>query len=288
MAPRAYWKGYLRLSLVSCPIALFPASSSSDKIRFNQINKNTGNRIRMTKVDAETGDPVDNEDIVKGYKVDADRYVEVTPDELAAVEIESSRIIDIEQFVPRGEIDDLYIADPYYIVPDDDVGAQAFAVIREAINKKGMVALGRIVFSTREHVIGLEPRGKGLFGFTLRYPYEVRKDKDFFEDIPDEKLPKDMVELATHIIEQKAGHFKPEAFDDRYETALRDIIRKKKAGQKIGPTSKHEPAKVINLMDALKRSVQAERGGARRRPAERQKTLKKRSPRNGARTKKAG
>jgi DNA end-binding protein Ku len=288
MAPRAYWKGYLRLSLVSCPIALFPASSSSDKIRFNQINKNTGNRIRMTKVDAQTGDPVANEDIVKGYKVDADRYVEVTPDELAAVEIESSRTIDIEQFVPRGEIDDLYIADPYYVVPDDEVGAQAFAVIREAISKKGMVALGRIVFSTREHVIGLEPRGKGLFGFTLRYPYEVRKDKEFFDDIPDEKIPKDMVGLATHIIEQKAGHFKPEAFDDRYEAALRDIIRKKMSGQKISPAKSREPAKIINLMDALKRSVHAEYGSARRKPAKREKTRKKSPARHGARARKAG
>jgi DNA end-binding protein Ku len=287
MAPRAYWKGYLRLSLVSCPIELYPASSSREKIHFNQINKNTGHRIRMRKVDAETGKDVDNDDIVKGYKVDADQYVEITPDELKAVQIESSRTIDIEQFVPRKEIDDLYLADPYYVVPDGDVGAQAFAVIREAIKKEGMVALGRVVFSTREHVIGLEPRGKGLFAFTLRYPYEVRKDKDFFSDIPDEKTPKEMIDLATHIIEQKAAHFRPEAFEDRYETALRDLIRKKMAGEKIRPAKQKAPSNVINLMDALKRSLGREgRRTGHNRPVRRQSRAGKWHGRS--RAKKAG
>jgi DNA end-binding protein Ku len=289
MAPRAQWKGYLRLSLVSCPIALYPASSSSEKIRFNQINKKTGNRIRMMKVDAETGDQVENDDIIKGYKVDADRYVEITPEELEAVQIESTRTVDIEQFVQRSEIDDLYIADPYYVVPDGKVGAQAFAVIREAINKKGMVALGRVVFSTREHVIGLEPRGKGLFGFTLRYPYEIRKDKDYFDGIPDEKLPKEMIDLATHIIEQKAGHFKPQAFDDRYETALQDIIRKKVAGQPITPAKRRDPGNVVNLMDALRQSIQTDRGsGAKRPPAPSSDRSRKKPPaRSTARRKRA-
>jgi len=258
MAPRAQWKGYLRLSLVSCPIALYPASSSSETIRFNQINKKTGNRIRLMKVDAETGDAVAADDIIKGYKVDNDRYVEITPEELAAIQIESARTIDIDRFVPRSEIDDLYIEDPYYLVPDGKVGAQAFAVIREAIGKQGMVALGRVVFSTREHVIALEPRGKGLFGFTLRYPYEVRKEKDYFDDIPDEKTPKEMIELATHIIAQKSGHFTPEQFDDRYETALRDVIRRKTAGETITATKRKDPSNVINLMDALRQSIAGE------------------------------
>ena len=287
MAPRAYWKGYLRLSLVSCPIELYPASSSREKIHFNQINKNTGHRIRMRKVDAETGKDVDNDDIVKGYKVDADQYVEITPDELKAVQIESSRTIDIEQFVPRKEIDDLYVADPYYVVPDGDVGAQAFAVIREAIKKEGMVALGRVVFSTREHVIGLEPRGKGLFAFTLRYPYEVRKDKDFFGEIPDEKTPKEMIDLATHIIEQKVAHFRPETFEDRYETALSDLIRKKMAGERIRPAKQKAPSNVINLMDALKRSVGREgHRTAHHRPVKRQSRAGKGHGRS--RAKKAG
>ena len=200
------------------------------------------------------------------------------------MQVNSTRTIDIEQFVPRSEIDDLYIPDPYYVVPDGAVGAQAFAVIREAIRNKGMVALGRIVFSTREHVIGLEPRGKGLFGFTLRYPYEIRKDKDYFDDIPDEKTPKEMIELATHIIDQKTGHFKPDAFDDRYETALHDIIRKKSAGQTIMPAKREEPSNVINLMDALRKSVEAERGGG----GHTQRTRKKKPPaRSASRRRKA-
>jgi DNA end-binding protein Ku len=284
MAPRSQWKGYLRFSLVSCPVALFPASSPREKIHFNQINKNTGNRIRMLKVDAETGDEVAKTDIIRGYKVDANKYIEITPDDLEAIQIESTRTADIEEFVPRNEIDDLYIADPYYVVPDGDVGAQAFAVIREAIRTKGMVALGRIVFSTREHVLGLEPRGKGLLGFTLRYPYEIRKDKDYLDDIPDEKTPKEMIDLATHLIEKKTGHFNPDQFDDRYETALRDLIRKKAAGKAITRAEPKQPDNVINLMDALKKSVQAERvDGKRATP-----TRKKPPARSSARRKKAG
>jgi DNA end-binding protein Ku len=178
VAARAYWKGYLKLSLVSCPIALFPATSEREKISFNQINKETGNRIRYKKVDAETGDPVDNADIVKGYEVAKGEYIELQPDEIEAVAIESKRIIDIEEFVPLSEIDELYLRDPYYIVPDGEVGQQAFAVIREAIRKEGMVALGRIVFTNREHVIALEARDQGMMGITLRYPYEVRDEKD--------------------------------------------------------------------------------------------------------------
>jgi DNA end-binding protein Ku len=282
MAPRAQWKGYLRLSLVSCPILVYPASSSREKIRFNQINKHTGHRIRIMRVDAETGDVVGKDDIVKGYKIDKDRYVEITPDELESVQVESTRAIDINQFVPRSEIDDLYIADPYYVVPDGKVGAQAFAVIREAITKKAMVALGRVVFSTREHVIGLEPRGKGLFGFTLRYPYEIHKDEDYFDDVPDEKTPKEMIDLATHIIDRKSGHFRPQDFHDQYENALRDIIRKKATGKTIAPAARKEPSNVINLMDALKKSVQAERtdakgGRQRRNKPERKSPRRKRA-----------
>jgi DNA end-binding protein Ku len=280
MAPHAQWKGYLRLSLVSCPIALFPASSAGEKIHFNQINKNTGHRIRMMRVDAETGEEVDKSDIVKGYKVGKDRYVEITSDELEAVQIESTRTIDIDRFVPRSEIDDLYIEDPYCVVPDGKLGAQAFAVIREAVGKKGMVALGRVVFSTREHVIGLEPRGKGLLGFTLRYPYEIRKERSYFDDIPNEKTPKEMIDLATHIIEQKSGRFEPQDFHDQYESALRDIIRKKMKGQKITPEKLKEPSNVINLMDALKRSVRSQGEGGK------QARSRNKAPKRGAMSRK--
>jgi len=287
VAPRAYWKGYLKLSLVSCPIALFPATSEREKISFHQINKKTGNRIKYRKVDAESGDEVESEDIIKGYEVGKGEYLELDPEELEAVAIESKRVIDIDEFVPKKEIDELYLNNPYYIVPDGEVGTQAFAVIREAIKQEGMVAIGKVVFTSREHIIALEPRGKGLMGVTLRYPYEVRKEQDYFDHIPDEKVPKDMLELATHIVETKAGHFNPEKFDDRYEDALKELLKKKQSGQKIERPTERAPAKVINLMDALRRSVETER----RAPAARQvsdRRAPKKTGRSNARHKKAG
>ena len=290
MAPRAYWKGYLRLSLVSCPIQLFPAASEREKVRFHQLNRDTGNRIRYVKVDADTGDEVAADDIVKGYEVSKGKYIEVEPDELEAVEIDSTRMIDIDQFVPRKEIDDLYMKDPYYIVPDGEVGLQAFAVIRDAIKKQGMVALGRVVFTNREHVISLEPRGKGLMGVTLRYPYEVRDEKDYFDDIPNESVPKDMLELATHIVQTKAGHFKPDKFEDHYENALRNLIKRKQEGKPIERPKEHEPAKVIDLMEALRKSAgketPARRAQARSTTLHRRTT--KKSTRSSARHRKAG
>jgi len=288
MAPRAYWKGYLRLSLVSCPIQLFPATSEREKVRFHQLNRATGNRIRYMKVDAESGDEVTSDDIVKGYEVSKGNYIEMEPDELDAVEIESTRMIDIDQFVPGKEIDELYLKDPYYIVPDGDVGAQAFAVIREAIKKEGMVALGRVVFTNREHVIALEPRGNGLMGVTLRYPYEVRDEKDYFDDIPNESVPKDMLELATHIVQSKAGHFKPDKFEDHYETALRDLIKRKQDGKPIEKAKEREPAKVIDLMEALRKSARKDAPARRssRRTTAHRRTAKKAS-RSTARHRKA-
>src|SRR5690242_19054315 len=223
MAPRAYWKGFLRLSLVTCPIALYPATSDREKIKFHQINRKTGNRIRYVKVDAETGKELDNDQIVKGYELSKGKYVEVEPEELEAVALESKHTIDIDEFLPREEIDELYLQNPYYIVPTDEGGAQAFAVIREVIEKKGLVALGRVVFTSREHVIALEARGKGIMGVTLRYPYEVRDEKDYFDDIPGERVTKDMLELAAHIIKTKRGHFHPDKFEDQYEDALKEL-----------------------------------------------------------------
>src|SRR5256884_4497479 len=268
VAPRAYWKGYLKLSLVSCPVALFPASSEREKISFHQINKKTGNRIRYRKVDAETGDEVDSSDIVKGYEVGKGQYIEIEPEELEAIAIESKRTIEIDEFVPKKEIDELYLNNPYYLVPDGEVGQQAFAVIREAIRKEGMVALGRVVFTSREHVMALEPRGKGLLGVTLRYPYEIRKEEQYFDEVEDEKIPKDMLELATHIVETKSGHFNPDKFEDHYENALKELLKKKQAGEKIEAPKERTPAKVINLMDALRRSVETERGASAKRQAQ--------------------
>jgi DNA end-binding protein Ku len=259
VAPRAYWKGYLRLSLVSCPIALFPATSEREKVSFNQINRETGNRIRYRKVDAETGDEVTSDQIIKGYEVAKGEYVEITDEELEAIALESTKTIEIDEFVPRTEIDDLYAIRPYYIAPDGKVGQDAFVVIRNIIEQMKMVAIGRVVLTSREHVIAMEPRGKGLMGTLLRYPYEVRNENEFFDDIPNVKLTKDMMDLARHIVETKTGHFKPDQFEDHYEHALKELIDKKAKGEKIEiPKEQPTGGKVINLMDALRRSVQAE------------------------------
>jgi DNA end-binding protein Ku len=249
--------------LVSCPIKLFPAISAREKIRFHQINRKTGNRIKYCKLDAVTGEPVSDEEIVKGYEVRKGHYVEITDDELEAVAIESTHTIEIDQFVPKSEIDELYWNIPYYIAPDGEVGQQAFAVIRGAIKKKDMVALGHVVLTTREHVIAVEPRGKGMLGVTLRYPYEIRNAAHYFNEIPDEKVPKDMLDLAVHIVETKAGHFEPEKFEDHYENALKELIKKKQRGEKIEKPKERPPAQVINLMEALKRSATAERSAVR-------------------------
>ena len=287
MAPRAYWKGYLKLSLVSCPIALYPATSEREKISFHQLNKETGNRIRYRKVDAETGDDVEQANIIKGYELAKGEYVDVTREELEAVAIESKRTIEIEQFVPKTQIDELYIRDPYYIAPDGEVGQQAFAVIREAIRKEGMVAVGKVVFTSREHIIALEARDKGLLGVTLRYPYEVRKEADYFEDIKDEIVPKDMLDLALHIVETKRGDFEPENFEDQYEQALKEIIEKKAAGEKIERPKEPARSNVVNLMDALRASVKAEGNNEGRKAKTSAQRPTKKAARSTGRQKKA-
>src|SRR3978361_1858450 len=256
MAPRANWKGFLRLSLVTCPIALFPATSESEKISFNQINRKTGHRIKYQKGDAATGEEVASEDIVKGYKVDTDSYLEITKDELENIALDSTRTIDIDEFVPRSEIDDLYLVRPYYIVPDGKVGHDAYAVIRETIRSLEKVAIARVVLTNREHIIALEARDKGLMGMLLRYPYEVRDASEYFDDIQDVKITKDMLDLARHIVEQKSGHFEPTKFEDHYEAALTELINKKRNGERITSVSKPvSNDNVISLMDALKRSI---------------------------------
>jgi DNA end-binding protein Ku len=271
VAPRAYWKGFLKLSLVSCPIALFPATSEREKISFHQLNRETGNRIKYRKVDAETGDEVEQAAIVKGYEVDKGQYIELDPEELEAVAIESKRTIEIDEFVPKLEIDELYMRDPYYIVPDGEVGQQAFAVIREAIRKEGMVALGKVVFTSREHIIALEARGKGMMGVTLRYPYEVRNQDEYFDTIEDEKVPKDMLDLALHIVGTKRGKFQPQKFEDQYEDALKELLRKKQKGEKIERPDEPARSNVVNLMDALRQSVKADQSGARKPQAKKNK-----------------
>jgi DNA end-binding protein Ku len=280
MAPRANWKGYLRLSLVSCPIALYPASSLSEKVSFNRLNRKTGNRLKQQNVDSETGEVVPREDIARGYEVAKGQYLIVEDQELDAVQIESTRTIDIDQFVPKSEIDERYIDSPYYIAPDGQVAQDAFAVIRDTIGKLNMVALGRVVLTRREHVIALEPKGRGLMGLTLRYPYELREQASYFEDIPELKLPKEMLDLAAHIVNTKSGHFDPSLFQDRYENALIDLLKKKEAGETIEPSREVAAPRVVNLMDALRASIDAEKKKApapsteARRPAKRKASQK--------------
>src|ERR1700757_300231 len=258
MAPRANWKGFLRLSLVTCPVALFPATSDTEKVSFNQINRKTGHRIKYMKVDADTGEEVGNEDIVKGYKVDTDTYIEVSKEELDDIALESTHTIEIDEFVPKTEIDNRYLIRPYYLVPDGKVGHDAFAVIRETIKSLNKVAIGRVVLTNREHIIALEPMDKGLVGTLLRYPYEVRSEKEYFDEIQDVKVTKDMLDLAKHIVNQKAGRFDPDKFEDHYETALVDLINSKRSGKPIVPKERPRGENVVDLMDALRKSV----GGA--------------------------
>ncbi|MCK1717409.1 Ku protein [Bradyrhizobium sp. 141] len=263
MAPRANWKGFLRLSLVTCPVALYPATSDTEKVSFNQINRKTGHRIKYLKVDAETGDEVTSEDIVKGYKVDTDTYIEVTKDELDDIALDSTHTIDIDEFVPKADIDNRYLIRPYYLVPDGKVGHDAYAVIRETIRSMDKVAIGRVVLTNREHIIALEPLESGLMGTLLRYPYEVRSEQEYFDDIQDVKLTKDMLDLAKHIVEKKSGAFEPELFEDHYETALIDLINKKRSGMPIAAKATPKSGgNVINLMDALKKSIANEKDAA--------------------------
>ena len=263
MAPRANWKGFLRLSLVTCPVALYPATSDTEKVSFNQINRKTGHRIKYAKVDADTGEEVANEDIMKGYKVDTDTYIEVSKDELDDLALESTRTIEIDEFVPRTDIDSRYVIRPYYLVPDGKVGHDAFAVIRETIRTMNKVAIGRVVLTNREHIIALEPLDNGLMGTLLRYPYEVRSEKEYFDDIQDVKITKDMLDLAKHIVEQKSGSFEPEQFEDRYEQALIELINQKRNGMKTpAKAAPKTGGNVINLMDALKRSLATEKQAA--------------------------
>src|SRR5665647_2355852 len=256
MAPRANWKGFLRLSLVTCPIALFPATSETEKVSFNQINKNTGHRIKYAKVDAETGEEVSNDDIIKGYKVDTETYVTVDKDELDNIALESTRTIEIDEFVPKSEIDELYLVRPYYIVPDGKVGHDAFAVIRETIRAMDKVAIARVVLTNREHIIALEARGKGLVGMLLRYPYEIRDENEYFDDIQDVKVTKEMLDLAKHIVATKSGDFEPEKFEDRYENALLELLNNKRKGEPLRTAAKpRDTGNVVNLMDALRKSL---------------------------------
>lgn len=292
MAARAYWKGSLKLSLVSCPILLYPATTLVEKTRFHMINRETGNRLKQQMVDTETGDVVEGDQKGRGYELKKGRYVEVEKEELDAVAIDSNHTIDIDQFVPREEIDRRYLDRPYYIAPDGKAGVDAFTVIRDAMKDRDRVALARIVLSNREHMLAIEPLGKGLLGTTLRYPYALRDEGDYFDDIKTPRISKDMVELAGHILDTKAGHFDPSKFRDQYENALKALVKRKAAGKPV-KTAEHagKPDNVVNLMDALKQSLKGKAAARRRTPAPNRRPTRRparKAHRSAARQRKAG
>lgn len=293
MAPRrAYWKGSLKLSLVTCPVALYPASTSVERTRFHMINTETGNRLKQQMIDEQTGDVVEKEQKGRGYEVRKGKYVEIEKEELEAVQIDSTHTIDIDSFVPADEIDKRYLNNPYYIVPEGKAAIDAFTVIRDAMKDKGRVALARIVLTNREHVLAIEPLGKGLLATTLRYPYELRDATDYFDDIKSPKISKDMIELAGHILDTKAAHFDPSKFKDEYENALKALVRRKASGKTIKVVEREKkPDNVINLMDALKASLKGGSGAKRRTSSSRRAPARrpaKKAHRSAARARKVG
>jgi DNA end-binding protein Ku len=289
MAPRPNWKGYLKLSLVSCPVALFPATTTSERVSFRTLNRATGNRLKRQFVDEATGDPVESEDQIKGYEVAKGEFIQIDDDELKSVQIESNHTIDIEQFVRRTEVDELYLDTPYYLTPTDRVGEEAFAVIRDAMRTEKMVGLARVVLFRRERIVMLEPRDKGITVTSLHYANEVHQAANYFDEIPDLDLPKQMLELATHIIDKMTGKFEPEKFDDRYENALIELIRSKQKGMPVKAQPVARQTNVISLMDALRRSVEGagapgeakaepERAPAKKAPARKAEKTEKAAP----------
>ena len=268
MAPRPTWQGHLRLSLVTCPVALYTATQSSGDVHFNLLHKDTHNRIKMVTTDPELG-PVDRSDLVKGYEYEKGQYVIVTPEEIESVRLESTKTIDIERFVDADDIDRLYWNAPYFLKPDGKLAIEAFTVIREAMERTEKVALGRVVMHQRERLVALEPRDNGLLAYTLRSHDEVRKPEEFFGDIPEHKADDQMIAIAEKIIEQQSGPFDPSEFKDRYEDALRALIEEKKKGKgRIAKVEEPQDTNVVDLMEALRKSL-GQSGGERRKTAER-------------------
>jgi DNA end-binding protein Ku len=254
LSDRPVWQGNLRLSLVSCPVALYGAANRAGDVSFHLLNPDTNNRIRMIPTDPDSG-PVKRADLVKGYEISKNRYVVLSNDELDAIKLETTKNIEIERFVDVGDIDRLYWNTPYYLLPGDKAGVEAYGVIRDALAQTGRVALGRVVMHGREWMVALEPRDKGIIVYTLRMGDEVVSPKDAFADISAAHAPKQMVEIARKIIEQQEGAFEPEKFEDRYENALRDLIRRKQKGEKLVTAEPVEEDNVIDLMAALKKSL---------------------------------
>jgi DNA end-binding protein Ku len=259
--PRASWSGFLRLSLVTCPVYLTPATTEAKRIRLNQLNSETGNRVSQRLVDSKTGEELSRDQIVKGFEFDRDRYVTLSDDELRDLKIDSSKIIELDRFVSRDEVDPLYLDTPYYVYPDGQIAGETFRVIGEAMTRADKVGLGRIVLANRERQVLIEPRGAGLVMSTLRAKDEVRA-ADFEDQAGEGEVDPDLVALAATIIERKAGAFDPSGFHDHYQEALHELVQSKLKGEvTAAPEEAEEPPKVINLMDALKRSLAREEAG---------------------------
>jgi DNA end-binding protein Ku len=256
MAYRPTWQGHLKLSLVTCPVALYTATNPGGDVHFNLINPKTNNRIRMITTDPDTG-PVERSALVKGYEVSKGEYILLTDEEIKAVKLESTKTIEIERFVPGDEIDRIYWDNPYYLAPDGKLAQEAFGVIRTALEKSGQIALGRIVMATRERILALEPRGKGILAYTIRSDAEVRKPEEIFAGISSAKPDAAMIAIAEKIIEQQEGPFDPSKFVDRYEDALKSLIEDKKKGHKPAKVAEPEETNVVDLMSALRASLAA-------------------------------
>ncbi|MCV9937421.1 Ku protein [Boseaceae bacterium BT-24-1] len=260
MAPRAVWKGVLKIAEVTCPVSLYTAASTAERISFHTLNRKTGNRVHRQFIDEVSGKPVEAEDQVKGYDKGDGDYVILEPEEIAAAIPESDKILTVETFLPCDEIDDIFFDKPYYVAPSTPVASEAFALIREGMKGQKSAALARTVIFRRMRSILVRPQGNGLIATTLNFDYEVRSAENAFSDVPAIKIDDEMLELAEHIIKTKAGAFDPKSYDDRYESALAELVQAKIEGRKIKPHKRPEPTKVVNLMEALRQSAKASGG----------------------------
>jgi Ku protein len=273
MAMRPIWRGQLRLALVSCPVRLTPATTSTSNIRFHKLNRKTGNRLRQQMIDAETGKVVERDETVMGFEFEKGRYVKVEPEEIEKLKIESSEIITIERIVALDEVDTLFKENPYIVEPDGKTGLDIFATIREALKARNVAGIGRLVLARREHPVMIEPRGKGIMLTTLHDPDEVRLPEEVFDDIKDVKVDKQNLSLAETLIERMAGDFDLSMFEDRYQGALQELVEAKMKGKKLpAPAAAERPSNVVNLFDALKASIAGEHESAK--PAKAKKPAK--------------
>jgi len=257
LAPRANWKGFLKVGELTCQVALYTAASTSERITFHTVNRATGHRVHRQFIDSDTGKPVEKEDQVKGYELGAGDYVTLEAEEVAAAVPESDKTLSVSAFIPRADVDDVYFDKPYYLAPTDSHAQEAFALIREGMNRKKVAAVAQAVLFRRVRTLLVRPEGAGLLATTLSYDYEVRSSKEAFHDIPDMKIKGEMLELAEHIIATKRGKFDPAEFDDRYEAALAELVKAKIEGRQIRARKEPKREKVVDLMEALRQSAAA-------------------------------